>query len=317
MRAKRRAKSKKPKSNAEHYSRKLPILDAYRHFMEIEKGLSENTVEAYTRDLRLYFDYCKDKNVDPNFVKIRFIQDFFIYVQKFEFAITSRGRILSAIKGFYNYLFIEGIIDKNPSKLIAMPKIKRKIPDFLSIDEVESIIRAIDLSKPEGERNKAIIETLYGCGIRVSELVELKISDIYFKEGFIKVIGKGDKQRIVPIGRSALQQIDTYIKHSRTIIEKGSEDILFLNRNGAGLTRVMIFTIVKNLASLASIDKPISPHTFRHSFATHLVEAGADLRAVQEMLGHSSITTTEIYTHMDMDYLRSQVLLHHPREIKR
>lgn len=295
----------------------MDYLSDFSRFIKIEKGLSDNTTESYIRDLGLYLDYCKERDTDPICVNIQFIQDFFTYVQVFDFAVTSRARLLSTVKGFYKYLFIEGLIEKNPSKFIATPKIDRKIPDFLSIFEIEQLINAIDLSKAEGERNKAIIEVLYGCGLRVSELTTLKISDLHFKEGFIKVIGKGDKERIIPIGRNAMKQVDIYLKHSRLNVKKGHEDTLFLNRRGAGLTRVMIFTMIKELAFVAGINKPISPHTFRHSFATHLVEAGADLRAVQDMLGHSSITTTEIYTHTDMDYLRSQVLLHHPREIKR
>lgn len=295
----------------------MDYLTDFSRFIKIEKGLSDNTTESYIRDLGLYLDYCKETGTDPISADIQFIQDFFAYVQIFDFAITSQARLLSTVKGFYKYLFIEGLIEKNPSKFIATPKIARKIPDFLSIFEMEQLISSIDLSKAEGERNKAIIEVLYGCGLRVSELTTLKISNLYFKEGFIKVIGKGDKERIIPIGRNAIKQVDIYLKHSRLNVKKGYEDTLFLNRRGAGLTRVMIFTMIKELALVAGINKPISPHTFRHSFATHLVEAGADLRAVQDMLGHSSITTTEIYTHTDMDYLRSQVLLHHPREIKR
>ena len=228
----------------------------------------------------------------------------------------SQARILSGLKAFYKYLMMEDIIDNSPAELIESPKIGRKLPEVLSIEEINEVISTIDLSKPEGERNKAMLETLYSCGLRVTELINLKLSNLLLDEGFVRVVGKGDKERITPIGSIAIKQIKIYVASKRNHmnnIDKKSEDILFLNRRGKQLTRVMIFTIIKNLAQKAGIKKIISPHTFRHSFATHLVEGGADLRAVQEMLGHESITTTEIYTHLDREYLRQAILDFHPR----
>jgi len=234
-----------------------------------------------------------------------------------ELGMTSRSqaRIISGLKGFFKYLLLENIIRKDPTDLLESPKIGRKLPTVLSIEEIDSIIGAIDLSTPQGKRNKAIIETIYGCGLRVSELVDLKISNLFFDDGFIKVVGKGDKERLVPIGHIAQSEIQFYLSDIRNhiIIKHGNEDIVFLNRQGAKLTRVMIFTIIKQLTKKLGIKKTISPHTLRHSFATHLVEGGADLRAVQEMLGHESITTTEIYTHLDRDFLRSTIIQFHPR----
>ncbi len=227
----------------------------------------------------------------------------------------SQARIISGIKAFYKYLIIEDYIKHNPTELIESPKIGLKLPDTLSLIEIDKLIAAIDLSNKQGERNRAIIETLYSCGLRVSELTNLKLSNIYFNEGYIKVIGKGDKERLAPIGGKALKYLTTYINEVRNhqTIKKGQEDFVFLNNRGAGLTRVMIFLIIQKLAEKIGLKKKISPHTFRHSFATHLIEGGADLRAVQEMLGHESITTTEIYTHLDKDYLRSNIIQFHPR----
>jgi integrase/recombinase XerD len=231
---------------------------------------------------------------------------------------TSQARLISGIKAFYKYLLISNGIDDDPSELLEAPKIGRKLPDTLNHEEVEALISAIDLSKPEGERNKAIIETLYGCGLRVTELIELKLSNLYFNDEFIKVRGKGDKERLVPIGRAAMSQINRYVDLVRVHqkIQSGYEDFVFLNRRGKMLTRVMIFTIIKNLAESIGLKKNISPHTFRHSFATELIERGADLRAVQDMLGHESITTTEIYTHLDREYLRTTIMSFHPRAKK-
>jgi integrase/recombinase XerD len=228
---------------------------------------------------------------------------------------TSQSRIISGLKGFYKYLLLENIIQTDPTELLESPKIGRKLPSTLSIPEINDLINAIDLSTPEGERNRTILETLYGCGLRVSELVNLRISNLFFNEGFIKVTGKGNKERLIPIGTVAMKQIRIYLSTVRIHIpvKKGHEDIVFLNRRGSRLSRVMIFTIIKQLAIKTGLKKQISPHTFRHSFATHLVEGGADLRAVQEMLGHESITTTEIYTHLDRDYLRSAIIQYHPR----
>lgn len=228
----------------------------------------------------------------------------------------SQARIISGMRSFFHYLLLENIINKDPTELLDAPRIGRKLPVVLSIGEVEKIIGAIDLSTPEGERNKAMLETLYGCGLRVSELIDLHISDLHFAEGFIRIIGKGNKERLVPIGKSARRQITLYMENNRNLqlVKKGNEDMVFISRRGTKLSRVMVFMIIKNLTQQAGIRKTVSPHTFRHSFATHLVEGGADLRAVQEMLGHESITTTEIYTHLDREYLRSTILQHHPRE---
>jgi integrase/recombinase XerD len=227
----------------------------------------------------------------------------------------SQARIISGIKSFYKYLLLENILNHNPTELIEAPKLGRKLPDTLSLEEINKIIEAIDLSTPEGQRNKAILETLYSCGLRVSELVNLKISNLYFNDEFIKVVGKGDKERLVPIGSVAIKQINIYKNEIRSnlAVKKEHEDVLFLNRRGSKLSRVMVFTIIKQLAFKIGLKKHISPHTFRHSFATHLIEGGADLRAVQEMLGHESITTTEIYTHLDRDYLRQAIIQFHPR----
>ena len=227
----------------------------------------------------------------------------------------SQARVVSGIKGFYKFLLIEEYINSDPSKLLETPKTGRKLPDTLSLEEIDTIISAIDLSSNEGQRNKAILETLYSCGLRVSELINLQITNLFFDMGFVKVIGKGNKERFVPIGQKAIKEIQLYIEHFRNHqeIKSGQENFLFLNRRGSGLTRVMIFTIIKKLCQTSGIDKAISPHTFRHSFATHLLEGGADLRAIQEMLGHESITTTEIYTHLDRDFLRSEIIEFHPR----
>lgn len=243
------------------------------------------------------------------------IQEFINWINKIGLSATSQARIISGLKGFFKYLLLENIIDQSPLTYIEAPKIGRKLPEVLSIAEIDEMIATIDLSKPDGERNRAIIETLYGCGLRVSELCDLKLSHLYFNDDFIRVIGKGDKERLVPIGEITKKYITIYIENIRNTIniKKGSEDILFINRRGSALSRVMIFNIVKDLAQRAGIKKDVSPHTFRHSFATHLVEGGADLRAVQEMLGHESITTTEIYTHLDRKYLREMLQVHHPR----
>lgn len=256
-----------------------------------------------------------DLSLYPQQIEQHHLQDFLKWITGSGMSARSQSRIISGLKGFYKYMLLENIIQKDPTELLESPKIGRKLPSTLHIHEINKIIDAIDLSKPEGERNKAILETLYGCGLRVSELTDLRISNLFFRDGFIKVTGKGDKERIVPIGRVAQKQIGIYLKSKRNLlpIVNGNEDILFLNRRGKKMTRVMVFTIIKDLVKKAGIRKSVSPHTFRHSFATHLVEGGADLRAVQEMLGHESITTTEIYTHLDREFLRSTILQFHPR----
>lgn len=293
-------------------------IKGFKSYLQLERSLSENSIEAYLRDVDklLQFLEMQNINVQPEKVKQQHIESFLQWVSEIGLNARSQARILSGLKAFYKYLLMEDIIDVTPTELIEAPQIGRKLPEVLSYEEINRLISVIDLSTNEGERNKAILETLYSCGLRVSELVNLKLSNLLLEEGFIRVIGKGDKERITPIGSVAIKHINIYVENKRNHmnnIDKKSEDILFLNRRGKQLTRVMIFTIIKNLAIKAGIKKTVSPHTFRHSFATHLVEGGADLRAVQEMLGHESITTTEIYTHLDREYLRQAIIDFHPR----
>jgi len=289
----------------------------FKSYLKLERSLSGNSVEAYLHDVEMldqYFSLTK-LNLPPSEVKLTHLQSFITWVNEVGLSARSQARIISGIKSFYKYLLLENLVINDPSQLIETPKLGRKLPDTLSTEDINDLIAAIDLSKPEGTRNKAILETLYSCGLRVSELVNLKISNLHLDIGFIKVHGKGDKERLVPIGSVATKQIKLYMDSIRCHmdIKPGNEDVVFLNRNGRKLTRVMIFTIIKQLAARIGLKKKISPHTFRHSFATHLIEGGADLRAVQEMLGHESITTTEIYTHLDRDYLRSAIIQFHPR----
>jgi len=290
----------------------------FKGFLAIEKSLSDNSIEAYLRDIDKLTQYLELENktsLTPSQLTLDDLQHFLATVVELGLSSRSQARVISGIKAFYNYLLIENLTDINPAELLESPKLGRKLPDTLSVAEIQQLIDAIDLSSMNGERNKAILETLYGCGLRVSELVNLKISNIYFEEEFIKVVGKGDKERLVPISGSALKQISIYLKQVRNHVKiaKGFEDFVFLNRSGKSLTRVMIFTIIKQLTEVTGIKKTISPHTFRHSFATHLVNAGADLRAVQDMLGHVSITTTEIYMHLDTSYLHEEIRKFHPR----
>lgn len=285
--------------------------------MQVEKSMPANTVNAYERDVSKLRDFALDSGVThPENVNLSLLQDFVAALHELGLEASSQSRIISGIRAFYNFLILENEIKSDPTELLEMPKIGRKLPDVLTQAEILKILQSFDLSLPNSERNKAIVELLYGCGLRVSELVHLKLSDLYFSEGFIKVTGKGDKQRLVPAGREAIHQVTRYVKEIRVNqkAEKTAADIVFLNNRGTGLTRAMIFNIVKNQVKLAGINKSISPHTLRHSFATHLVEGGADLRSVQEMLGHASITTTEIYTHIDREYLRMNILKYHPRQ---
>lgn len=288
----------------------------YRAYLKLEKSLSENSVEAYIRDTDKLTEYLQAVNAlkNPGELTLKDLQYFVKWIGDLGMTASSQARIISGIRGFYRYCLLEGIIQKDPTTLLEAPKLKRTLPDVLSYEEIENIISQIDLSKPEGTRNKAILETMYSCGLRVSEVVNLKISCLYLDVGFIRVIGKGDKERLVPIGSDAIKNINLYKDQVRVhqIVQPGNEDILFLNRRGTRLSRVMIFLMIKEMAAQAGIKKNISPHTFRHSFATHLVEGGADLRAVQEMLGHESITTTEIYTHLDREYLRRTLEQFHP-----
>ena len=290
----------------------------FRNYMKLERSLSGNSVNAYVRDIQKLHQFIELSNPElkPEDIKQKNLEEFLQYITELQLNARSQSRVISGIKSFYKYILLEDIVESNPSALIESPKISMKLPEVLDIEEIDKIEAAIDLSRPEGQRNKAIIETLYSCGLRVSELINLKLSNLYFEEGFIKVIGKGNKERLVPLNNKVMKEINFYLQDRRKLpsIAKEAENVLYLNRRGKGLTRVMIFTIVKQLVKKAGIKKNISPHTFRHSFASHLVDGGADLRAVQEMLGHESIITTEIYTHLDNDYLRSAIIQYHPRE---
>lgn len=292
-------------------------LEDYCNFLKIERGLSINSINSYNRDVKKLIDYLfeNDIKISPIYIDHNLVQQF-IYTAAKSINARSQSRLISGLRSFFDYLIFEDYRETNPLDLIESPKIGRKLPETLSLEDIDKIIRAIDLSSPQGERNRAIIETLYSCGLRVSELINLKISDLFFDEGFIKVTGKGDKQRFVPIGNSTQKYITIYRYEMRPHIPVVTEfnDTLFLNRRGKQLTRAMIFTIVKQLAEKAGVNKTVSPHTFRHSFATHLLENGADLRAIQLMLGHESITTTEIYMHVDKSQLRDVMDTFHPRK---
>lgn len=298
-----------------------PYKKGYRAWLRLEKSLSPNSVEAYERDLGHFTYFLQEKGIlkPPAEIALTDLRQFLKWIGELGMSDSSQARIISGLRSFYRYCLLEEISKTDPTTLLEAPKLRRKLPDTLSFEEIESLIAAIDLSKPEGTRNKAILETMYSCGLRVSEVVGLKISQLYLDVGFIRVTGKGDKERLVPIGSSAVKYIQLYRKHVRQQVSpvKGKEDILFLNKRGGQLSRVMIFYIIKDLALKAGIRKTISPHTFRHSFATHLVEGGADLRAVQEMLGHASITTTEIYTHLGRDFLRKTLEQFHPGFMKK
>ena len=295
-------------------------IKAFEGYLRIERGLSDNSVESYVRDISKLDQYVEmeKKSVSPEKLLLSDLQDFVRFVAELGMETSSQARLISGVRAFYRYMNLSGAMDSDPSELLMQPKVGRKLPDIINNEEIDELIAAIDLSKAEGERNKAILEVLYACGLRVSELTELKISNLYLKDEFIKVVGKGSKERLVPIGHSAIKQLNIYINQVRVHqkIQNGFEDFVFLNRRGKSLTRVMIFTIIKDLAERIGMKKTISPHTFRHSFASELVERGADLRAVQEMLGHESITTTEIYTHLDRQYLRSTIMQFHPRARK-
>lgn len=295
------------------------LIKGYGGFLKLEKGLSENSIEAYLRDvekLRQYLEI-RELHIKPTELVHENLSSFLVWIGELGLSAKSQARILSGLKAFFRYLLLEDLIVKDPTALLEGPRLGRKLPEVLSVEEIDRMMETIDLSKPEGRRNKAMLETLYSCGLRVSELVGLKISGIFRAEGFVRIIGKGDKERLVPFSQRVLKEIDLYLpdRHSLTI-EPGHEDVLFLNRRGKMLTRNMVFMIIRDLAKAAGIKKTVSPHTFRHSFATHLVEGGADLRAVQEMLGHESITTTEIYTHLDREYLREAIISFHPRSKK-
>ena len=290
-------------------------IKEFKYYLKVERSLADNSVNAYIRDIRKLADFCFKINVDELNISVNEIREFIADLNSKNISARSQARIISGVKAFFKYLIIEDYITNDPTMLIENPKIGLKLPEVLSVGEIELIISSIDLSNKQGERNRAILETLYSCGLRVTELINLKISNINFKEGYIKVIGKGDKERLTPIGSNALKYISIYVNEVRIHqkISKNHEDFVFLNNRGSKLSRVMIFTLIKRIVDKVGIKKKVSPHTFRHSFATHLIEGGADLRAVQEMLGHESITTTEIYTHLDRDYLRSNIMQFHPR----
>jgi integrase/recombinase XerD len=284
-------------------------------FLKIEKGLAENSVFAYQNDVSKLYEFSIGKGLGATELTYDHLKEFVAVLYDLGLSARSQARIISGIKQFFVFLLVEDVLQDDPSELLEMPTIGRKLPEVLSIEEIDALIAAIDMSKAESHRNRAIIETLYSCGLRVSELVNLKFSDLFFDEGFIRVIGKGNKERLVPVSPSVEKEIGIYNDHIRRhqAIKAGNENIVFLNRRGAQLTRVMIFTIIKELSLAIGLKKKISPHTFRHSFATHLIEGGANLRAVQDMLGHESITTTEIYTHLDQSYLRDAIETYHPR----
>ena len=290
-------------------------IKGFKSYLQIERSLSDNSVQAYIRDVKKFANYAIPKEILELEVTRLNISNFLAQIIKEDISARSQARIISGIKAFYKYLIMEGFLNINPAELIESPKIGLKLPDTLSLIEIDNLIGAVDLSSKQGERNRSILETLYSCGLRVSELVYLQLSNIYFKEGYLKVIGKGNKERLAPIGGRAIKYLTIYINEVRNHqnIKKGNEDFVFLNNRGTKLTRVMIFLIIQKLTIKIGLNKKISPHTFRHSFATHLIEGGADLRAVQEMLGHESITTTEIYTHLDNEFLRSNIIQFHPR----
>ncbi|MDR1090853.1 MAG: site-specific tyrosine recombinase XerD [Prevotella sp.] len=293
------------------------IEKKYRNYLLLEKSLSANSIEAYLADLAKLSDFLENEGLKVENVTLDNLQQ--LIAQLYDLGINARSvaRVISGIKSFYNFLVLDGYMRNDPTELLETPKIGLKLPTVLSLDEIESLMSVIDLSVKEGQRNRAILETLYSCGLRISELTKLKFSDLFFDEGFIKVEGKGSKQRLVPISRTAINEINKYLYYRREMkIKKGSEDILFLSNRGTPISRIMVFHFIKEYAGRAGIKKIISPHTFRHSFATHLLERGANIRAIQLMLGHEKITTTEIYTHMDREYLRQEIIEHHPRNKK-
>ncbi|HQB20248.1 MAG TPA: site-specific tyrosine recombinase XerD [Bacteroidales bacterium] len=293
------------------------LIKSFNTFLKVDKSLSPNTIDAYLHDLKLFTDFLGQHQLtlSPSEIKITHVRTFLDYLSELEISATSQARIVSGLKAFYKFMQIENLMDDNPLELLETPKIGRKLPEVLSIEEIDKMQNSLDLSIPENFRNKVIIETLYSCGLRVSELINLRLSDLHFDENYISVIGKGDKQRLIPIGNRAKKLISLYINNQRGSlpIQKGSENIVFLNRRGKKLTRQMIFIMLKKTAEQAGITKQLSPHTLRHSFATHLLEGGADLRSIQTMLGHKSITTTEIYTHIDRQYLEETLYNYHPR----
>ncbi len=292
-------------------------IEGFRTYLKLEKGLSDNSIHAYVTDLTKLVNYLRENNlkIGPEEVVLANLKTMMKDITERGISPRTQARIISGIKSFYKYLLIEEKVEKDPTALLEAPRVGRKLPEVLTVEEIDSIINTVDTKKSEGQRNKAILETLYSCGLRVSELIDLKISNLFFESGFVKIEGKGSKERLVPISTKAIKEINLYLgEYRRTLnIHPADEDVLFLNRRGKKLSRVMIFTIIKNLVKKVGLLKNISPHTFRHSFATHLIDGGANLRAVQEMLGHESIITTEIYTHLDKEYLKNTIVQYHPR----
>lgn len=290
------------------------IIQKYRNYLLLERSLSQNSIEAYVDDVVKLIAFIEDENLSFRDVTLDNLQQFIARLYDIGINVRSIARIISGIKSFFNFLLIDGYIEKDPTELLETPKIGFKLPIVLSLDEIERLMSVIDLSTKEGQRNKAIIEMLYGCGLRISELTNLKFSDLYLDEGFIKVEGKGGKQRLVPISHTAINELNNYLPDRKQAdAKKGHEDIVFLSKRGTAISRIMVFHFIKEYAERAGIRKNISPHTFRHSFATHLLEGGANIRAIQLMLGHERITTTEIYTHIDREFLRQEIIAHHPR----
>lgn len=289
--------------------------------MRLEKSLAKNSIVAYTEDIECFVRFLSEKKYDlsPDKIEHKHLTEFIEWLNKLERTATTQSRVVSGIRAFYKYLLLENLVTKNPTELVETPKLGRKLPDTLNVNDIDDLLSAVGVSTPKGQRDRTMLETMYACGLRVSELVNLKISDLFFDTGFIRVIGKGNKQRLIPIGSEAMKHIDIYKNQIRVHlpVQKGFEDFLFLNNRGKKLTTVMVFLIIKKLARQIGLKKHVSPHTFRHSFATHLVENGADLRAVQEMLGHESISTTEIYTHLDRQYLKNTIDSFHPRSRKK
>ncbi|WP_289304254.1 site-specific tyrosine recombinase XerD [Parabacteroides goldsteinii] len=294
------------------------IIDKYKTWLRLEKSLSANSIEAYLTDLDKLIRFVESEGKDFATISYQDLQQFVAQLRDIGIHPRSQARIISGIKSFYRFLLLDEYITADPTELLESPKIGLKLPEVLTINEINDILDTIDLSLPEGQRNRAMLEVLYSCGLRVSELISLRYSDVYFDEGFIRVEGKGSKQRLVPISETAIREIKNYLlDRNRMVVKKGFEDILFLSRRGTALSRIMVFHIIKQQTEMAGVHKNVSPHTFRHSFATHLLEGGANLRAIQEMLGHEKITTTEIYTHIDRQFLRKEILEHHPRSRRR
>lgn len=293
-------------------------IKQFVHYLKIERSLAENSIFAYQQDVLKLRDYCAHEHLSPETVTTAHLKTFIAGLFDVGLSARSQARIITGWKQFFHFLILEDIRKDDPAESLDMPAIGRKLPEVLTIEEIDRLVGAIDMGTAEGQRNKAIVETLYSCGLRVSELVNLRLEDCFFEEGFIRVIGKGNKERLVPVSPTVIEEVGLYTSTDRTLlsIKKGHEQFVFLNRRGAQLTRVMIFTLIRNYAALAGIRRKISPHTFRHSFATHLIEGGANLRAVQDMLGHESITTTELYTHLDQRFLREAIISYHPRNSK-